>query len=54
MCPKKNGFSKVSNELNNAKSSLFENNFTKLYRPYIERAAKIKLIKCLMWKKKFP
>ena len=31
-----------------------ENNFTKLYRPYIERVAKIKLIKCLILKKKFP
>jgi hypothetical protein len=54
MCPKKNGFKIVSKELNKAKSSFFENNFMKLYRPYIEIVAKIKLIKCLILKKKFP
>ena len=51
MCPKKNGFKIVSKELNKAKSSFFENNFMKL-RPYIEIVAKIKLIKCLILKKK--
>ena len=54
MCPKKNGFKIVNKELNKAKSSFFENNLTKLYRPYIEKVAKIKFIKCLILKKKFP